>query len=153
MKVILKENVLNVGEMGDLVSVSGGYARNFLIPRKLAVAATNSNVRVLEHEKRLIEKKKAKVRGVAEELAQKVRDIPITISVQAGEEKSDEEVKIFGSVTSKDVVEALAKGGVEVDKRNVLLAHPIKELGTFQVPVKLHSDVTVEVSVSVVRSS
>lgn len=156
MKVILKEDVGNLGHMGDVVNVANGYARNFLFPRRLAVAATARSVRTLEHEKRIIEERKKKVRKAAEELGQKVREIPITVPVQVGGEPAGEgeveAVKIFGSVTNKDIVEALAQAGVTVDKRSVLLEKPIKELGTFKVPVKLHPEVTVEVSVSVVKA-
>ena len=151
MKVILKENVDKVGRMGDLVEVSSGYARNYLIPKKLAVAATEKNVRVLEHEKRLIAERQRKERKAAEGLAQQMREMSITIPVQTGEEHPEEGAKIFGSVTSKDIVEALAKEGFTVDKRSVLLEKPIKELGTFMVPIKLHPEVTFEIRVWVVR--
>jgi large subunit ribosomal protein L9 len=150
MKVILKENVDKLGRMGDLVEVSNGYARNYLIPKKLAVAATDRNVKALEHEKRLIAERQKKERKAAEELAQRIRQASITIPVQTGEEQ--EGSKIFGSVTNKDIVEALAKAGVTVDKHDVLLEKPIKELGKFMVPIKLHPAVTAEVEVSVVKS-
>ncbi len=150
MKVILKENIDKLGRMGDLVEVSNGYARNYLIPKKLAVAATDRNVKVQEHEKRLIAEKQKKERKAAEELAQRIRQTSITIPVQTGEEQEGN--KIFGSVTNKDIVEALAKEGVTVDKHDVLLEKPIKELGKFMVPIKLHPDVTAEVEVSVVKS-
>ncbi len=150
MKVILKENIDKLGRMGDLVEVSNGYARNYLIPKKLAVAATDRNVKAQEHEKRLIAEKQKKERKAAEELAQRIRQTSITIPVQTGEEQEGN--KIFGSVTNKDIVEALAKEGVTVDKHDVLLEKPIKELGKFMVPIKLHPDVTAEVEVSVVKS-
>jgi large subunit ribosomal protein L9 len=150
MKVILKENIDKLGRMGDLVEVSNGYARNYLIPKKLAVAATDRNVKTLEHEKRLIAEKQKKERRAAEELAQRIRQTAITIPVQTGEEQ--EGSKIFGSVTNRDIVEALAKEGVTVDKHDVLLEKPIKELGKFMVPIKVHPDVTAEVDVSVVKS-
>jgi large subunit ribosomal protein L9 len=150
MKVILKENVEKLGRMGDLVEVSDGYARNYLIPKKLAVAATDKNVKALEHEKRLIAERQRKERKAAEELAQRIRQIAIAIPVQTGEEEEGV-AKIFGSVTSKDIVDALAKEGVTVDKRNVHLEKPIKELGKFMVPIKLYPGVTVEAEVSVVK--
>jgi len=150
MKVILKENVDKLGRMGDRVDVSSGYARNYLIPKKLAVAATDRSVKALEHEKRIIAEKQKKERKTVEELGQRIRQTSITIPVQTGEEL--EGSKIFGSVTSKDIVDALAKEGVTVDKHYVLLEKPIKELGKFMVPIKLHPDVTVEVEVSVVKS-
>ena len=150
MKVILKENIDKLGRMGELVEVSRGYARNYLIPKKLAVAATDKSVKALEHEKRLIAERQRKDRKAAEELAQRIRQTVIAIPMQTGEEEEGV-AKIFGSVTSKDIVEALAKEGVTVDKRNVLLEKPIKELGKFMVPIKLHPEVTVEVEVSVVK--
>ena len=143
MKVILKENVEALGRMGDVVDVRGGYARNYLVPRKLAVVATERNVGVLEHEKRLIEERRRKERKAAEELGQRIRAVSIESPVQAGQvgqagdDQPDAPLKIFGSVTSKDIVEALAKEGITVDKRAVLLENPIKELGSFPVPIKL----------------
>jgi large subunit ribosomal protein L9 len=152
MKVILKEHVEKLGRMGDLVDVANGYARNFLIPRKLAVAATQGSVKMLEHEKRLIAERQRKERKTAEDLAQRLQQASITVSVQTGEEQPEEGTKIFGSVTSMDIVEALAKDGFVVDKRHVLLEKPIKELGSFKVPIKLHPEVVVEVGVSVVKA-
>jgi large subunit ribosomal protein L9 len=149
MKVILKENLDKLGRMGDLVEVSAGYARNYLIPKKLAVTATDKNVKALEHEKRIIAERQRKERKAAEELGQKIRQMTLAIPVQAGEEEGI--AKIFGSVTSKDIVEALNHQGVTVDKRNVLLEKPIKELGKVMVPIKLHPEITVEVEVSVVK--
>ena len=149
MKVILKENLDKLGRMGDLVEVSAGYARNYLIPKKLAVTATDKNVKALEHEKRVIAERQRKERKAAEELAQKIRQISLAIPVQTGEEEGI--AKIFGSVTSKDIVEALTQQDVTVDKRNVLLEKPIKELGKVMVSIKLHPEVTVEVEVSVVK--
>lgn len=151
MKVILKENVDSLGRMGDLVDVASGYARNYLIPRKLAIAATDQSVKTLEHEKRLIEERRRKERKAAQELAERMRQTSITIPVQAGEEESPEGPKMFGSVTSKDIVEALAKEGLSVDKRNVLLEKPIKELGNFSVSIRVYPEVTTEVKVSVVK--
>jgi large subunit ribosomal protein L9 len=151
MKVILKENVDRLGRMGDLVNVSDGYARNFLLPQKLAVMATEKNVKVLEHEKRLIGERQRKEQKAAEELAQRIRQLTVTIPVQAGEEDPEQGTRIFGSVTIKDIVEALAKQEISVDKRVVQLEKPIKELGSFKVPIKLHPDVTAELQVSVVK--
>jgi len=146
MKVILSEDVEHVGNMGDLVTVANGYGRNFLIPRKMAALATERNVRALEHQKRVIETKRKKERVTAEEAAKHLAGIPVTITMQAGEED-----KLFGSVTSKDIVDALAASGVVIDKKKLLLDKPIKTLGTFLVPVKLASDVTGEIKVSVVK--
>jgi large subunit ribosomal protein L9 len=146
MKVILSEDVEHVGNMGDLVTVADGYARNFLIPRKMAALATEKNVRTLEHQKRVIDAKRKKERLAAQEVVTRLAGIPVTIPMQVGEED-----KLFGSVTSKDIADSLADAGFPVDKRKILLDKPIKTLGTFLVPVKLASDVTGEIKVSVVK--
>jgi large subunit ribosomal protein L9 len=132
--------------MGDLVAVKDGYARNYLLPREMAAPATERNVRALEHQKRLIEAKRKKERAAAEELVKRLTSIPLTFPMQAGEDD-----KLFGSVTSKDIAEALAAKDFVVDKRKIVLDKPIKALGTFTVPVKLSSEVTGEVAVSVVK--
>lgn len=146
MKVILREDIDHVGKMGELVTVADGYARNFLLPRQMVAAATEKNVRALDHQKRLIETKRKKERAAADEVAKRLAGIPVTIPMQVGEGD-----KLFGSVTSKDIADALAAADFIVDKRMILLDKPIKTLGTFSVPVKLASDVTGEVKVSVVR--
>lgn len=153
MKVILKENVDKLGRMGDLVEVSDGFARNYLIPKKMAITATDKNIKTLEHEKRIIAERQKKERKAAEELAQRIGQMTVTIPVQAGEEHPEEGTKIFGSVTSKDIVEALAKEGITVDKRQVHLEKPIKELGNFVVPIKLHPEVTGQINVAIVREA
>lgn len=147
MKVILKEDVDHLGRMGDLVDVADGYARNFLLPRQKAAVATTKNVKVLEHEKRVIADRMKKEKMGAEEVAKKIGALSIIIPAQVGEEG-----KLFGSVSSKDIVEAIAAQGMEVDKRKVLLEKPIKELGVFQVPIKIHHDVTAQVKVEVVKA-
>jgi large subunit ribosomal protein L9 len=132
--------------MGDLVTVKDGFARNYLLPRDMAAPATERNVRALEHQKRLIEAKRKKERAAAEELAKRLTSIPLTFPMQAGEDD-----KLFGSVTSKDIAEALAAKDFVVDKRKVVLDKPIKALGTFTVPIKLSSEISGEVTVSVVK--
>jgi large subunit ribosomal protein L9 len=146
MKIILREDVDHVGKMGELVTVAAGYARNFLLPRDMAALATEKNVRALEHQKRLIEAKRKKERAAADELVKRLAGIPVTITMQAGEED-----KLFGSVTSKDIADALAAADFVIDKRKIILDKPIKTLGTFMIPVRLASDVTGEVRVSVVK--
>ncbi len=146
MKVILREDVDHVGKMGELVTVADGYGRNFLLPRQMAAAATEKNVRALDHQKRLIETKRKKERAAADEVAKRLAGIPVTIPMQVGEED-----KLFGSVTSKDIADALAAADFIVDKRMILLEKPIKTLGEFSISVKLASDVTGEVKVSVVK--
>jgi len=147
MKVILREDVHGVGNIGDILDVASGYARNYLFPRNKAVEATGRSLKTVEHAKRVIAEKARKEKASLEEFAKKVSAIAVTIPVQVG--KDD---KLFGSVTAKDIAEALAAQGIEVDKRKIELSHPIKELGTVSVPVKLHSQVTATVSVTVVKS-
>lgn len=148
MKVILREDVDHVGKMGELVTVADGFGRNYLLPRQMAAAATEKNVRMLEHQKRLIEAKRKKERAAADELVKRLAQIPVTIPMQAGEED-----KLFGSVTSQDIADVLAAADFVIDKRKIVLDKPIKTLGTFLVPVKLASDVTAEVKVSVVKQA
>ncbi|MEC4678231.1 MAG: 50S ribosomal protein L9 [Nitrospirota bacterium] len=148
MKVILKSDVERLGRMGDLVEVKAGYARNFLLPQSLAALATNKNVKMLAHEKRIIDAKIKKVRLSAEDVAQKVASLSLSIPAQVGEEG-----KLFGSVVSKDIADAMLAAGMEIDKRKILLDKPIKALGVFQIPVKIHHDVSASVKVEVVAST
>lgn len=146
MKVILQETVEGLGHVGDLLDVSDGFARNYLLPRCKALEASSRNVKALEHAKRVTAEKARKEKLQVEAFAKKISAVSLTVTAQVG--KDD---KMFGSVTVKDIVEGLAEHGFEVDRRKVQLAQPIKELGTFTVPVKLHRDVTASVSVSVVK--
>jgi large subunit ribosomal protein L9 len=146
MKVILQEDVSNLGATGEVVEVADGYGRNFLLPRKLAVLADERNTRRLGHQKRLAASRQAKVVAAAKELAGKINGTAVSIKRQAAAED-----KIFGSVTNQDIQEALASQGVEVDRRNIVLAEPIKNIGVFQVPVKVHKDVEANVKVYVIR--
>ncbi|MDC4206368.1 MAG: 50S ribosomal protein L9 [Candidatus Manganitrophus sp.] len=147
MKVILREDVDKLGRMGDLVNVADGYARNFLLPRNMAALATTKNIKSLEHEKRVIADRIKKEKMAAEEEAKKISAVSVSIPVQVGEEG-----KLFGSVTSKDIADAIAAQGFEIDKRRIQLEKPIKEIGTFMVPVKVHHDVTAQVKVEVIKS-
>ena len=147
MKVILREDVQGVGNIGDILEVAPGYARNYLLPRNKAAEATGRNLKVVEHDKRVIAEKAKKEKAEFEEFAKKVSATAVTITVQVG--KDD---KLFGSVTTKDIAEALAAQGIEVDKRKIHMDHPIKELGTVAVSVKLHSQVTATVNVAVVKA-
>lgn len=146
MKVILQETVEGLGHVGDLLDVSDGFARNYLLPRRKALEASSRNVKALEHAKRVTTEKARKEKLQIEALAKKISALSLTVTAQVG--KDD---KMFGSVTVKDIVERLAEHGFEVDRRKVQLGQPIKELGTFTVPVKLHRDVTASVSVTVVK--
>ena len=145
MKVILQQTMDGVGHLGDILDVSDGYARNFLLPRGKALPASDKNVKAFEHLKRVTAEKAKKEKLEVEAYAKTLSAAPVTLSVQVGKEN-----KLFGSVTAKDIEEALAGSGHNVDRRKIQLGQPIKELGTFTVPVKLHRDVTATVSVHVV---
>jgi len=147
MKVILKEDVKNLGIMGSVVDVANGYGRNFLIPRNLAVEANPNNLNQIKHEKNIIDIKSKKIIRSAEDLAKQISGITLSIEAQSGEED-----KLFGSVTSKDIAEALSKQGVEIDKRKINLEEPIKRLGTYTVSVKIHHDVSANVTVEVKKA-
>ncbi|MDP2306700.1 MAG: 50S ribosomal protein L9 [Pseudomonadota bacterium] len=146
MKVILQEEVANLGTTGEVVEVADGYGRNYLLPRSLAVLADERNTRRLDHQRRLAAARQSKVLAAAKELAAKISGTAVSIKRQAGAED-----KIFGSVTNQDVQEALAAQGVEVDRRNIVLAEPIRNIGVFQVPIKVHRDVEASVKVYVIR--
>jgi large subunit ribosomal protein L9 len=145
MKVILREDVEGVGNIGEVLDVARGFARNYLIPRNQAVEATARSLKTVEHAKRVIAEKAKKEKALLEEHAKQVSAIAITIPVHVG--KDD---KLFGSVTAKDIADALATRGIDVDRRKIHLPHPLKEVGTVKVPIRLHSQVTAEVSVTVV---
>ena len=147
MKVILKEDVKSLGIMGSVVDVANGYGRNYLIPRKLAIEANPNNLNQIKHEKDIIEIKSRKIIRSAEDLAKQVSGITLSIEAQSGEDD-----KLFGSVTSMDIAEALSKQGVEIDKRKINLEEPIKRLGTYTVSVKIHHDVTANVTVEVKKA-
>ncbi|MGB0911008.1 MAG: 50S ribosomal protein L9 [Nitrospirales bacterium] len=146
MKVILKENVEGLGYLGDLLTVADGYARNFLIPRKKAVLADPRSIKTFEHLQRVASQNTKKELQGLEELGKKIAKVALTFEVQTG--KDD---KLFGSVTSKDVAEKLVEEGIEIDRRKIQLSQPIKDLGTFSIPIKLHRDVVPEFSVTVVK--
>ena len=144
MKLILREDVENLGKGGELVDVKPGYGRNYLLPRGLAVAANPKNVRELEHQKKIAEAKAAKMKASAEAVAKRLAETPITLKRKVGEQE-----KLYGSVTALDVVEALAARGLQLDRRSIDLAEPIKTVGDFEVPVKLHSEVVGKLKVKV----
>ncbi len=146
MDVILREDIDKLGARGQVVHVAAGYARNFLLPKRLAVAATESNKKIVEQERQAHLRKEAKQKNEAEDLGKMMAGVTVTISQKAGEAD-----QLFGSVTSKDVAEALEKKGYTIDRRKIQLDEPIKQLGDHKVAVRLHRDVTVEVTVSVVR--
>jgi large subunit ribosomal protein L9 len=147
MKVILQEDVTNLGSTGEVVSVADGYGRNYLLPRNLAVLADERNTRQLAHRQRQAAARQAKLIAAAKELAAKISATAVSIKRQAGAED-----KLFGSVTNQDVQEALAAQGFTVDRRNIVLAEPIRSIGVFQVPVRIHKDVEATVKVYVIRA-
>lgn len=146
MEVILREDVEKLGSRGTLVKVAAGYARNFLLPKRLAVEATDANRKIVEQERQAHLRKEAKLKGEAEDLAKLMTGVSVTIAQKAGEAD-----QLFGSVTSKDIADALAAKNFTVDRRKVHLDEPIKQLGEFKVPVRLHKDVTIELTVNVVK--
>ena len=146
MKVILQETMDGVGHLGDLLDVKAGFARNFLLPRKKAVLANSRSIKQFEHIKRVAGERAKKERLEIEAHAKTISAVSITVQAQVG--KDD---KMFGSVTSKDIAERLAEQGFTVDRRKIQMDHPIKELGTITVPIKLPRDVTATVVVHVVK--
>ena len=148
MKVILKQNVDSLGKAGDLVKVADGYARNFLIPKGLAAEANSKNLKTFEHEKQRIMQQAEKIQKLAEEMAAKLSAVTCTIARRVGEQE-----KLFGSVGSKDIEEALIAQGIEIEKKSVLLEEPIKSLGEYQVKVRLSAGMTGEIKVVVTAES
>jgi large subunit ribosomal protein L9 len=146
MEVILREDIDKLGSRGDVVKVAAGYARNFLLPKKLAVAANDSNKKIVEQERQAHLRKEAKAKGEAEDLSKMLTGVTVTIRQKAGEND-----QLFGSVTSKDVADALAAANFTIDRRKVQLDEPIKQLGEFKVPVRLHRDVVAEITVIVAK--
>lgn len=146
MKVILKDDVRNVGNMGDIVKVSDGYARNYLVPRGLAVEASTKNVKSVEHEKRIIQEKSKKIKNSAQDFSDRLSKVTLVMKANAGEEG-----KLFGSVTTMDIAEALKNEGFDIDKKKISLDEPIKRLGDHTVNVKIHPEITTNVTVQVVQ--
>lgn len=144
MKVILREDVPNLGKSGDLVAVKPGFGRNYLLPRKLAVLANESNVRQLEHDQSVISARQAKLRDAAQSEAKKLDAVVLRIKRKVGEQD-----KLFGSVTSLDIAEGLAAQGMKVDRRAIHLAEPIKTTGKHAVEIRLHREVTSTIHVEV----
>jgi large subunit ribosomal protein L9 len=147
MKLILKEDVLNLGKAGDAVEVARGYGRNYLIPQGKAIEATAHHLRQLEEHKRLILKKKAKDLDLARQTAEQMTALTLTIA-----RKVSEGEKIFGSVTIKDIAEELQKANLPVDRKKILLEEPIRALGNFEVPLKMHPEITTTLKIQVVEA-
>ena len=145
MEVILREHVEHVGNRGEIVKVADGYARNYLLPRKLALLVTEGNKKHVERERTKFEAKESEERGAAEAVAQRMANIEIVIARKVGETEA-----LFGSVTSADIAEALGAKGFTLDRRKLQLRDAIKKVGEYDVPVKLHRDVTTQIKVRVV---
>jgi large subunit ribosomal protein L9 len=148
MDVILLEDVANLGQRGEKVSVKGGYARNFLLPRKLALPATPSGIRMMKEEERRREIREIKMHREAEDRAKDLSKVSCTAEVQAGEDD-----RVFGAVTSADIAELLTNQGFDIDKRRIILDEPLKALGVYTIPVRLYKDVEAKVKVWVVKKS
>jgi large subunit ribosomal protein L9 len=145
MKVILTQDMDSLGLAGEIVEVARGYTRNYLIPKRVALEATEDNIKRTEAQRKTIEVKRIKLKEDALKVKERLADVVITIAQKAGEED-----KLYGSVTSMDIAEQLEKEGITIDRRKIVLDKPIKSLGEFSVPVKLHSQVSAPVKVIVV---
>lgn len=146
MEIILREDVDKLGARGQVVKVASGYARNFLLPKRLAVAATEANKKIVEQERQAHLRKEAKLKNEAEDLGKILAGVSVSIAQKAGEND-----QLFGSVTAKDIAEALEKQKFTVDRRKIQLDEPIRQLGEHKVTVRLHRDVPIEITVNVVK--
>jgi len=148
MEVILKEDVAKLGNRGDVVKVAEGYGRNYLLPRKLAIEATHGNKAVIEQMKQSAVRRSAVEKSDAEALARQLEAVSLEFERKAGEKDH-----LFGSVTSSDVHDALEKKGFNIDRRKIQLSEPLKSLGDFEVPIKLHRETTAKVKVTVKKEA
>ncbi|HEU0139581.1 MAG TPA: 50S ribosomal protein L9 [Bryobacteraceae bacterium] len=146
MEVILREDIEKLGGRGQVVKVAAGYARNYLLPKRLAVEATAANKKIVEQERQAHLRREAKEVSEAQDLAKMLAAVTVTILQKAGEQD-----QLFGSVTAKDIAEGLEKQNFTIDRRKIHLDEPIKQLGEHKVPVRLHRDVTMDITVNVVR--
>ena len=146
MEVILRQYVEHLGKRGDVVKVAAGYARNYLLPRKLALPATDGNKRHVERERKIMEVKEADEKAQSQAIAARIEAIDVVITRRVGETD-----QLYGSVTSADIAEFLKSKGFEIDRRKLILPEPIKTIGTHPVPLKLHRDVTVTIKVQVAK--
>jgi large subunit ribosomal protein L9 len=146
MEVILRAHVDNLGRRGDIVKVADGYARNYLLPRKLALLATDGNRKHVERERKIMETREAEEKGQAEAIAARLASVEIAIQRRVGDTE-----QLYGSVTAADIAEYLKGKGFDIDRRKLILPEPLKTLGSHKVPLKLHREVTVPLTVQVVR--
>jgi len=148
MELILREDVDKLGSRGQVINVARGFARNFLLPQRLAVVASEANKKIVEQERQAHLRREAKAQSDASDLAKLMTGLSVTISQKAGDQE-----QLFGSVTSKDVAEALERMNYTIDRRKIHLDEPIKQLGEHKVPIRLHRDVTVDITVNVIREA
>ena len=148
MEIILREHVENLGRRGEVVKVADGYARNFLLPRKLALTVTEGNRKQIEREKKVADAREAEDRQTADALATRIGQVEVVIARRVGETEA-----LYGSVTTADIAEGLASKGLEIERRKIQLAEPIKQLGEYVVPIRLHRDVAAQVKVVVVKET
>ena len=148
MEVILRDDIEKLGQRGQVVKVAAGYARNFLLPRRMAVAATSSNKKIVEQERQSHLRRETKVTGEAQELAKMMSAVEVTIAQKAGEND-----QLFGSVTSSDIAAALEKLGYNVDRKKIQLDDSIKTLGDYKASIRLHREVSVDIPIHVVREA
>jgi large subunit ribosomal protein L9 len=146
MQIVLLEDVPALGKAGDTVKVSDGYGRNYLIPRKKAVLATDKNIKILEHQKRQIRQQIGNMKKDAEKIAEQIENLSCTFAKTVGESG-----KLFGSVTSMEIENYLKENGIDVDRKKILMEEPLKNLGMFTIPIKIHPEVTANLKVWVVQ--
>ena len=144
MKVLLKEDVTKLGSVGDEVEVKDGYARNFLIPTGKALLATPKNLKQFRHQKSIVEHKVKKLKGVAQGVADQLAKLTVSVQKKVGEQG-----KLFGSVTTQEIADLVSAKGIEIDRRKIQLGEPIKALGEFKIPIKLHPEITAEFTLTV----
>ena len=148
MEIILRDHVDNVGKRGDIVKVANGYARNYLLPRNLALPATEANKQRIQRERKIVEAREGEEREAAEALAERLVALDLQIARKVGDNDT-----LYGSVTNSDIAELLKEKGFDIDRRKILLPDPLKALGETSVPVKLHRDVTAHVRVAIVKEA
>ncbi|UCE78594.1 MAG: 50S ribosomal protein L9 [Nitrospiraceae bacterium] len=148
MRIILREDVSTIGKIGDIIDVSDGYARNYLLPKKLAIEANKKNIREFEHYKNAMLRKAEKVKQASQSVADRLASTTLTIKATSGNDG-----KLFGAVTNIDIAEALKAEGFEIDRKKISLEEPIKRLGTHSVTVKLHPEISSQVSIEVIADS
>jgi large subunit ribosomal protein L9 len=146
MKIILRKDVEKLGKAGEIIETKRGYARNYLIPQGFAIEASTANMKIIEQEKASAQRRFQQEVGSAEELAAQLNTVSVTAAIQVGEED-----RVFGAITNQNIADLLAEKGYEIDRKKIILEEPIKALGVFEVPIKIHSEVEAKIKVWVVR--